>query len=76
MKHFNQVRKYGARVLAVGVGAALAVPAFATGPDYSELTGAINFDSIAPIVLGAGAALLTLFVIIKGVKIVIGMVRS
>jgi hypothetical protein len=51
-------------------------PVLAAGPDYSELSDAITFDTVAPVILSAGAALVTLFVIIKGVKIVLAMVRS
>lgn len=60
------------------LGALVAPSAFAGGggPDYSALSDAIDFEAISPIVLAAGAALVTLFVIIKGVKIVLGMVRS
>lgn len=57
--------------LVVASGAASAEP---SGPDWSQLTDAIAFDGIAPVVLGAGAALLALLVIIKGVRIVMGMV--
>ena len=67
------------RVLSLAlVGVIAGSPAFAGGggPDYSALSAAIDFESISPIVLAAGAALVTLFVIIKGVKIVLGMVRS
>jgi hypothetical protein len=80
VKYLNQVRKYGAKVVTAGVALTAApLAAFAgggSGPDYSELTGAIDFDDVAPIILGGGAALLTLYVLIKGVKIVIAMVRS
>lgn len=70
MKNWTNRFLLGALAL-VGSGAAVAA-----GPDYSDLTDAINFETISPIVLGAGAALLTLYVIIKGVRIVIGMVRG
>lgn len=60
------------------VSALVVSPAFAGGggPDFSSLSDAIDFETVAPVVLAAGAALVTLLVIIKGVKIVIAMVRS
>lgn len=71
------MKKYLNRLLFATVGAlAMSQVATAAGPDYSALSDAIDFEAISPIVLAAGAALVTLFVIIKGVKIVLGMVRS
>lgn len=41
-----------------------------------SLAAAISFEAIAVLVLGAGSALVGLFVIIRGVRIVLSMVRD
>lgn len=68
--------------VALLVGSLLAVvgaPAMAGGGgglDYSTLTDAINFDDVGPAVLAGAAALVALYVIIKGVKLIIAFARS
>lgn len=75
MKFMNQARKYGVRVGATVAAATLPLVAFAGGgPDYSGITDAIVFDDIEPLVIGAAGALIALFVVIKGVRIVMGFV--
>lgn len=78
MKHFNQVRKYGAKVVA-GLGL-LSLPFVAsatpTGPDWSTLTDAIDFGDMGVGLLAAGAALIGVYLLIKGVRIIMSFVRS
>lgn len=80
MKHFNQVRKFGPkpRALLLGaVAATLPVLAMATpSTDWSPLTNAIDFGTLATGLLAAGAALIGVYIAIKGVRIIVGMVRS
>lgn len=41
-----------------------------------QLLDAVSFADIAPIILGVGAALMSLYVVIKAVKIAVGFVRG
>lgn len=71
-KLMNRVSLLALLMSGLGAGSA----ALASGPDFSSLSSAIDFETVAPVILAAGAALVTLYVIIKGVRIVLGMVRS
>lgn len=73
-----KIRNRFSALTALAVGSLVPALSFAGGggPDYSGLTDAVDFDDIAPIVLGVGAALMTLYVVIKAVKIAIGFVRG
>lgn len=51
---------------------AMAAPAV----DWSVLTDAIDFGTLSVGVLAAGAAMVSLYLAIKGVRIIVGMVRS
>lgn len=55
---------------------AMASPAMATGLDYSTLTDAISFDEVGPAVLAGAGALVALYVIVKGVRLIISFVRG
>lgn len=72
------VKKFMQRsVLLSGLLALVAAPAaFAGGVDYSTLLSAIDFGDIATGVVGAGAALVAVYLAIKGVKIIVGFVRG
>ncbi|GAB7551167.1 hypothetical protein NRB_06640 [Novosphingobium sp. 11B] len=61
------------------VAAAAAAPAMAqtaTGPDYSALTGAIDFGSTQTAILSVGALAVTVTLAVMGVRKVIGLVRG
>lgn len=63
------------------LGAALAlVPASAmaaaTGPDYSTLTGAVDFDSTIQAVLAIGALAVGLALVTVGIRKILRMVRG
>jgi hypothetical protein len=65
--------------VAAAVTAPLAAHAQASGTsaiDYSSLTGSIDFSSTVTAVLAVAAALVTLYVAIKGAKIVLRMIRG
>ena len=69
------LRKYASKAALAAVSAlTVSGLALATGPDYSGITNAIVFDDIEPLVISAAGALIALFVIIKGVRIVMGFV--
>lgn len=69
----------GARAKVAAAGAALVVSssALASGPaDIGDLAEMVDFGDVAPGIIGVAGALITLYVIIKGVRIVIGFVRG
>lgn len=71
MKHFNSARKYGA-VLALSV---VAATANATPDPYAGITSAIDFDGVTPVILAAAAALAVVFVLRKGVRLALSMIK-
>lgn len=75
MKHINQVRKYGSRLVAVGVGAAAPVLAFATpAGTYDGITDAVDFAEVATAVVAIGALIAVALVAKKGARMVLGMI--
>lgn len=58
-------------LVAMGSGAA-----FATAPDYSTLTGAVDFSSTTTAVLTVAAALIVVYVTFKGAKLIMSAVRG
>lgn len=46
------------------------------GTDYSELVDAVDFGTVSTGVLGVAAALITVYITIKGVKLMMGFVRG
>lgn len=76
MKHLlvNKSRLLtGAALLAVGP---LALAGGGGGTDYSDLVDAVDFSTVATGVLGVAAALITVYITIKGVKLMMGFVRG
>ena len=73
----NQLKKVFVRssLTAMGVVAAEAHAATAA-PDFSTLTSGIDFSTVTTGVLAVAATLITVYVGIKGAKILIGMVRG
>lgn len=73
MKHFNQVRKFGAGLALslVAVSAALATPA----GDYDAITEAVDWTSAGTALGVIAAALALVLVIRKGLKLVLGMIK-
>lgn len=66
---------------AVAVSMALAAPMVmagvpATGPDLTPLTSAIDFSTVITAVLAIAGLLATVYLAIKGAKIVLGMLKS
>ncbi|PLY44074.1 hypothetical protein CSZ94_06930 [Janthinobacterium sp. ROICE36] len=61
------------------VSTALAAPmvmAGPTGPDLTPLTSAIDFSTVITAVLAIAGLLATVYLAIKGAKIVLGMLKS
>lgn len=70
MKHFNSVRKgFGVVVAMLVTGSA-----FAADP-YAAITAAVDFDGVTPVVIGAAAALAIIFVLRKGVRLALSMIK-
>jgi len=67
-------------LVTAGVAAAAAAPmvsrAQASGVDYTSLTSSVDFSSTVTAVLAVAAALVVLYVAIKGSKIVLRMIRG
>jgi len=63
--------RLGALVAGGGVGAS----AFALPPDLATLTTAVDLSTAGTAVLAVGVTLVGLYVIIKGARLVIGMVK-
>lgn len=74
MKKKLMARLLGASTMLLGSAAALA--SGEGGLDYSTLTDSVNFDDVGPAVLVAAGALVGIYVIVKGIKMIIGFVRS
>lgn len=77
MKHLN----VKSRLVAVAalLAASVTPAAFAGGgggTDYSELVDAVDFSTVATGVLGVAAALIVVYITIKGVKLMMGFVRG
>ncbi|HTH58991.1 MAG TPA: hypothetical protein VL689_02410 [Paraburkholderia sp.] len=71
----QQLKKIAVRSALLGVGAA-ATQARAAGTDFSTLTSGIDFSTVTTGILAVAATLITVYVAIKGSKILIGMVRG
>jgi len=74
-KKLEQLKKIAARSIVVGAAAAT-VEAHAAGTDFSTLTSGIDFSTVTTGILAVAATLITVYVAIKGAKILIGMVRG
>jgi len=65
------------KLFATAAVAVTAPAVFAADPvDYSTLTSSLDFSTVATGALAIGAAVIGMYAAIKGVKIVIGMVKS
>lgn len=72
---FKTMKERTAALSAALLATMMSTSAFAQ-EGIGDLADAISFDDVAPGVLGAAGALIGLYVIIKGVRIIIGFVRS
>ena len=65
------------KLFAAAAVAVAAPSVFAADPvDYSTLTNSLDFSTVATGAMAIGAAVIGMYAAIKGVKIVIGMVKS
>lgn len=58
------------------IGFAAISPAFATGPDMSGLTGAVDFSTVTAAVLSIAGLLAVVYVATKGAKIGLQMLKG
>ncbi|PHK28013.1 hypothetical protein VF14_35410 [Nostoc linckia z18] len=66
-------------LVAAAATAASAVPAMAqtaTGPDYSALTGAVDFSSTTAAILSVGALVIGVALATMGVRKIVSLVRG
>lgn len=70
MSKLKALRRLALVSVFVAPGFALAVP-----PDFSSLTGAVDFSTVGVAVLAIGALLAVPYVVMKGARLVIGMIR-
>lgn len=70
MKLFKQAAKYGSTALILTAGAAHAAV------DYTPITGAFTAADIVTGIMAIAAVLAVVYVAMKGVKIVLGMLRG
>ncbi|WP_147694517.1 hypothetical protein [Vogesella mureinivorans] len=58
--------------------AAVAAPslALAAGPDLTSLTDSVKFDTVITAVLAIAGSIATVYLAIRGAKIVLGMIRG
>ena len=71
MKHFNSVRKYGAGLALATLAASSAMAA----DPYAAITAAVDFDAVTPVIIAAAAALAIVFVLRKGVRLALSMIK-
>lgn len=75
MKHINQVRKYGSRVVAAGLALSVPVLALATpAGTYDAITTAVDFAEVATAVVSIAAIIAVALVAKKGARMVLGMI--
>lgn len=72
---FNNAKNF-VKSSVLGGLALVASSSYAVGPDLSTLTAAIDFSTVTTAVLGAGAALIVVYIAWKGAKLVISAVRG
>lgn len=73
---FKTMKERTAALSAALLATMMSGSAFAQEAGIGDLADAITFDDVAPGVIGAAGALIGLYVIIKGVRIIISFVRS
>jgi hypothetical protein len=73
---FSLLTKKTALVVSMALAAPMVMAGPATGPDLTPLTSAIDFSTVITAVLAIAGLLATVYLAIKGAKIVLGMLKS
>lgn len=74
MKHFNRLKKYGARVAAVVAVASAPVATFASAGPYDAITDAVDFAAVATAVGVIAGLIAVALVAKKGARMVLSMI--
>lgn len=64
------------KLVAVASLVAVSAPSFAAGADLSSLTSAVDFGTVTTAILAIGALIAGLFLVIRGVKTVLPMIKG
>ncbi|PSJ79809.1 hypothetical protein [Neisseria iguanae] len=75
MKNMNLVKKYGSKA---AVAALVALPAIASADGIGDIaqTATAEINKIIPVVTAAGTALLSVYLLILGFRMVMGFFRG
>ena len=73
---YAKVKEVGTKVVAAGASIVAAGAANAAGPDFSSLTSALDLSTTITAVMAIGLQMFTLYVAIKGTKILIRELKS
>ena len=76
MKVFVSLKFLLSSLFAFLCASLFSIGAFAQAPDYTTITGAVSFTGVITAILAIGAILMGVYVVWKGVKMVIGMLRG
>ena len=76
MKHFNRAKRYGARLVQVGVGLAVAGVAAASPPPtaYDTIVSAVDWSDVTAGIGSIAALIAAVLVVKRGVKMLLGMI--
>ena len=74
MKSFHKIAAAAATIALPILASAQTAPT--TAPDLTSLTGAVNLSSVSTAVLAIAGTLATVYVAIRGAKIVLSMIRG
>ncbi|MFV3416364.1 hypothetical protein ACNFH8_29285 [Pseudomonas sp. NY15436] len=71
-----KLNKFGIVSLSSLVAAAAAGSAAAAGPDFSTITGAVDWGSVVTGILAVAALAAAVYVAVRGAKMLLGMIRG
>lgn len=74
MKNFNRLKKYAARVAAVGVAGLVPVAASASSGPYDAITSAVDWSDVTTGIGAIAALVAAVLVVKKGAKMLLGMI--
>ena len=72
---FSEARSYSRELVVAGTSLVAASGSFAAGPDFTALTGAIDFSTTTAAILAAAALVAVLYLAIRGARTVLGFIK-
>jgi len=69
-------RRAGLIAAAVATSGALAAPAYATGPDFTSMTSAIDLSTTTTALLAVGVLAVTLTLVVMGIRKILHLIRG